>query len=332
MQDKIFVLRSKKPTIPGYASPCQVPIPPTSLIGREQEIVEICALLRQPEVHLVTLTGPGGVGKTHLSLQIALEMLNDFTGGVCFVPLASINDPDLVVSTIAQEFGLKETGDESPFDLLKAYLQDKHLLLLLDNFEQVVVAAPVLSELIAVLPHLKILVTSRAVLHIRGEHEFPVPTLALPDLKHPSKSQALAQYAAVVLFLERARAVKPDFQVTVTNVPVIAQICVHLDGLPLAIELAAARIKLLPPRALLGRLERRLSVLTGGAQDVPARQQTLRNTIEWSYNLLDAQEQRLFRRLSVFVGGCTLQAIEEICGAPGDGDGAGQVLDKVASL
>ena len=332
MQDKIFVLRSRKPTMPGYAFPCHVPAPPTSLIGREQEVVEICALLRQPEVHLVTLTGPGGVGKTHLSLHIALEVLNDFIDGVCFVPLASINDPDLVASTIAQEFGLKETGDESPLDLLKAYLRDKHLLLLLDNFEQVVLAAPVLSELMAVLPHLKILVTSRAVLHIRGEHEFPVPTLALPDLKHPSKSQALTQYAAVVLFLERARAVKPDFQVTATNAPVIAQICVHLDGLPLAIELAAARIKLLPPRALLGRLERRLSVLTGGAQDVPARQQTLRNTIEWSYNLLDAQEQRLFRRFSVFVGGCTLQAIEAICAALGDGDGEGQVLDKVASL
>ena len=308
MQDKIFVLRSRMPTMPGYASPCNVPTPPTSLIGREQEVVEICALLRQPEVHLVTLTGPGGVGKTHLSQQIALEVLNDFAGGVCFVPLASINDPDLVVSTIAQAFGLKETGDESLLDLLKAYLRDKHLLLLLDNFEQVVVAAPVLSEMLAVCSRLKILVTSRAVLRIRGEHEFPVPTLALPDLKHPSKNQALAQYAAVILFLERARAVKPDFQVTATNAYVIAQICVHLDGLPLAIELAAARIKLLPPRTLLGRLERRLSLLTSGAQDVPARQQTLRNTIEWSYNLLDAQEQRLFQRLSVFVGRCSLQA------------------------
>jgi len=332
MQDKIFVLRSRKPTMPGYASPCNVPTPPTVLIGREQEVMEICALLRQPEVHLVTLTGPGGVGKTHLSLQIALEMLNDFASGACFVPLAPINDPDLVVSTIAQEFGLKETGDESLLDLLKTYLRDKHLLLLLDNFEQVVVAAPVLSEILAVCSRLKILVTSRAVLHIRGEHEFPVPTLALPDLKHPSKSEAFAQYAAVALFLERARAVKPDFQMTATNAPIIAQICVRLDGLPLAIELAAARIKLLPPRTLLGRLERRLSVLTSGAQDVPARQQTLRNTIEWSYNLLDAQEQRLFLRLSVFVGGCTLQAIEAICVALGDTDGEGQVLDKVGSL
>src|SRR5207247_451462 len=224
-------------------------------------------------------------------------------------------DPGLVVAAIAQTLGVKEIGDQALLDLLKAYLPDKHLLLLLDNFEQVLAAAPRLSELLSACPHLKILVTSRAVLHIHGEHEFPVLPLALPDLNYSSKSEDLAQYAAVVLFLERARAVKPACQVTATKLHAIAQICVHLDGLPLAIELAAARIKLLPPRTLLGRLERRLSVLTSGAQDVPARQQTLRNTIEWSYNLLDAEEQRLFLRLSVFVGGSTLQAIEAICAA-----------------
>jgi predicted ATPase/DNA-binding CsgD family transcriptional regulator len=332
MQDKVLVLRSRKPTTSLYTFTCSVPTPLTSLIGREQEVAAAYNLLLRPEVRLVTLTGPGGVGKTHLSLQIASDLLNDFTDGVCFIPLATISDADLVVPTIAHQLGVKEIGDQALLDLLKAYLPDKHLLLLLDNFEQVLAAAPRLSELLSACPHLKILVTSRAVLHIHGEHEFPVLPLALPDLNYSSKSEDLAQYAAVVLFLERARSVKPDFQVTATKLHAIAQICVHLDGLPLAIELAAARIKLLPPRTLLGRLERRLSVLTSGAQDVPARQQTLRNTIEWSYNLLDAQEQRLFRRLSVFVGGSTLQAIEAICAALGDGDGVGQVLDKVASL
>jgi predicted ATPase len=332
MQDKVLILRSRKSTTSLFTFTCNVPTPLTSLIGREQEVAAAYDLLLRPEVRLVTLTGPGGVGKTHLGLQIASDLLNDFANGVCFIPLTTISDPDLVVPTIAQELGVKEIGDQALLDLLKAFLRDKQLLLLLDNFEQVLVAAPRLSELLVACPHLKILVTSRAVLHLHGEYEFPVLPLALPDLKHFSKSEDLTQYAAVALFLERARAVKPDFQVTATNAHAIAQICVHLDGLPLAIELAAARIKLLPPRTLLGRLERRLSVLTSEAQDVPARQQTLRNTIEWSYNLLVAQEQRLFRRLSVFIGGCTLQAIEAICAAPGDGEGAGQVLDNVASL
>jgi predicted ATPase/DNA-binding CsgD family transcriptional regulator len=332
MQNKVLALHSRKPTTPLYMFTCNVPAPLTSLIGREQEVAAVYDLLLRPEVRLVTLSGPGGVGKTHLSLQIANNLLNDFTDGICFIPLATISDPDLVVAAIAQELGVKEIGDHALLDLLKVYLEHKQLLLLLDNYEQVLVAAPRLSELLAACPQLKFLVTSRAVLHIHGEHEFPVPPLALPDLRHSSKSEDLAQYAAVALFLERAQAFKPDFQVNSTNVQAIAQICVHLDGLPLAIELAAARIKLLPPRTLLGRLEHRLSVLTIGAQDVPARQQTLRNTLEWSYNLLDAQEQRLFWRLSVFVGGCTLQAIEAICAALGKSDGAGQILDKVASL
>jgi predicted ATPase/serine/threonine protein kinase/DNA-binding CsgD family transcriptional regulator len=317
----------------GQATKHNLPAQPTSLIGREQEVAAACSFLRLSGVRLLTLTGPGGVGKTRLGLQVATDLLDDFVDGVYFVQLAPISDPDLVVSTIAQVFGLKEVGDQALPDLLKASLRDKHLLLLLDNFEQIMEGASRLSDLLAVCPHLKLLVTSRAVLHIRGEHEFPVPPLALPDLTRLPEFGALSQYAAVVLFLQRARAVKPDFQMTPTNASNIAEICVRLDGLPLAIELAAARIKLLSPQALLARLEHRLAVLTGGAQDVPARQQTLRNTVVWSYDLLNTEEQQFFRRLSVFVSGCTLQALEAVCAALGDGtvsvlDGATSLIDK----
>ncbi len=217
-------------------------------------------------------------------------------------------------------------------DLLKEYLRNRHLLLILDNFEQVEATAPLLSDLLASCPKLKILVTSRAVLHIQGEQEFPVPSLALPDLKRLPDSASLTQYAAAALFLQRAQAIKPDFQITPTNARAIAEICTRLDGLPLAIELAAARIKLLPPQALLTRLSRRLQMLTGGPLDAPVRQQTLRSAIAWSYNLLDVQQQRLFRRLSIFVGGCTLEAVESIYNALDDDDGVVPVLDGIASL
>ena len=329
-QDKLLILPSRQAVEPGQASKQRLPAQLTPLIGREQEVQAVCAFLLSPDVRLLTLTGTGGTGKTRLGLEVATTLLDNFRDGVCFVSLASINDPELVIPTIAQSLGLWEAEDRPPLQLLKTYLQEKHLLLLLDNFEQVVIAAPFLTDLLVASLELKILVTSRAVLHISGEHEFPVPRLAVPDLKRLPDSEALLQYAAVSLFIQRARAIKPDFQLTRTNARIIGEICVRLDGLPLALELAAACIKLLPPQALLARLQHSLQVLTGGARDMPARQQTLRNTIAWSYNQLDAQEQRLFRQLSVFVGGCTVRAVEALCTTLGDR--TAMILDAVASL
>ena len=307
----------------------------SSLIGREQEVKEVSTLLQRADVRLVTLTGMGGIGKTRLGLQVATELLDTFADGTYFVSLAPVSDPVMVIDTIAHVLGLEHQHigqllSTEHMEYLKAFLHDKYLLLLLDNFEQVVSAAPELTELLIACPHLKILVTSRAMLHIQGEHEYPVPPLALPKRTQLAVNEDLAQYAGVALFLERAFAIKPDLAVTETNLQAIAAICVHLDGLPLAIELAAARSKLFPPRALLQRMTHRLDVLTGSVRGVPARQQTLRNTIAWSYNLLDETEQQLFRRLSVFVGSYTLEAVEALFSA--FADGAGQVLDGVASL
>src|SRR5947209_415799 len=329
MQDNIFVLPSRHVAAPRSA-PNDLPAQLTPLIGREQEIQRACALLRQPEVRLLTLTGPGGVGKTRLSLKVAMGLPDDFADGLCFISLAPISDPDLLIPAIAQTLGLREAGDRPLLEQLKAYLQDQHLLLLLDNFEQVVDAAPKLADLLVFCPKLKMLVTSRAVLRIYGEQEFPIPPLAVPDLTQLPEGEDCTQYASVMLFLQRAQAIQPDFQLTGDNIRTIAEICARLDGLPLAIELAAARMKLLHPQALLARLGHRLPLLTGGAQNMPLRQQTLHNTIAWSYNLLDAGEQRLFRRLSVFVDGCTLEAIEFLCNALDNG--ATQVLDGVESL
>jgi predicted ATPase len=292
--------------------------------------------------HLVTLTGPGGTGKTRLALEVAEHLIGAFPDGIFFVGLAAVTDPELVPSAIAQALGLREAGGEPLLETLTGYLQGKELLLVLDNFEQVLSAAPAVSELLAGCPRLKVLVTSRAPLRLRGEQEFPVPPLPLPPIgpgfRRPEGTRSFefrvpssglgavgfpnselgtfCQYAAVALFIQRAVAVKPDFAVTNENAPAVAEICSRLDGLPLAIELAASRIKLLPPQALLGQLGNRLQFLTGGARDLPARQQTLRNTIAWSYDLLSPDEQKLFRRLAVFAGGFTLEAAEEIaeCG------------------
>ena len=328
MQRRMFVLPPGQ--MATSTSNNNLPVQLTSLIGREQQVAAACALLSRPEVRLLTLLGPGGVGKTRLGVQIATELVDAFVDGICFVPLAPISGPDLVVPSIARTFGLGETGDRSLLELLKAYLREQQLLLLLDNFEQVVAAAPVVTDLLVTCPDLKVLVTSRTSLRVRGEREFPVPPLALPDPKHLPAIEDLSQYSSVALFVERALALKPDFQLTTANAHAIAEICARLDGLPLAIELAATRVKLLPPQALLARLGSRLQVLTEGARDVPERQQTLRNAIKWSYDLLSTNEQRLFRRLSVFVGGCTLAAVEEVCEALDDVET--NVLEGVASL
>jgi len=330
MQDNIIKLPAREPTEPDCSTPNNLPAQLTPLIGREQELAASCTLLHRPEVRLVMLTGTGGVGKTRLALQVATEVLVDFPDGVYFVNLAPISDPTFVLPTLAQTLGLREVAGQPLLEHVQRELQPKHLLLVLDNFEQVVHAAPQLVDLLAACPKLKVLVTSREVLHVRGEQEFAVPPLCVPDPKHLPDLKALAQYEAVALFMQRAQAIKPTFQVTTANAPAVVEICARLDGLPLAIELAAARIKLLSPQALLARLGQRLAVLTSGARDAPARQQTLGNTIAWSYDLLDAAEQRLFRRLSVFVGGCTLEAVEVVCQALGDE--RGKAFDGVASL
>ncbi|RPI81535.1 MAG: adenylate/guanylate cyclase domain-containing protein, partial [Chloroflexi bacterium] len=304
-----------------------LPVILTSFVGRSKEVGEVKRLLSKERI--VTLTGPGGTGKTRLALQVAGEMIEQFQDGIFFVGLTHITDSVLITSTIAQALGITESPMQPIIESLKDYLRRKSLLLLLDNFEQVISAAPLVADLVVECSQLKIFVTSREALHISGEHEYPVPPLALPDLEQLPPVESLTQYAAVELFIQRALAVKPDFQIRDETAKSIVEICYRLDGLPLAIELAAARVKLLPPQAMLARLEHRLEFLTGGARDLPVRQQTLRNTIAWSHDLLNENEQRLFRRLSVFVGGCTIAAVETVAG---DNPTSVSILDCLGSL
>ena len=310
-----------------------LPLQPTPLIGREKEISEVCDLVRGDETRLLTLTGPGGIGKTRLALQAAADLLDDFPDGTFFAPLATLTEAELLLPAVAETLGVRETGEQPLEERLKDYLSERRLLLLLDNFEQVLGAAPAVTELLAGAPGLKVLATSRTPLGLYGEHEYAVPPLSLPDVRHLPDIAALSQYEAVSLFIERAQAAKAEFEVTSESAPAVAEICVRLDGLPLAIELAAARIKMLPPRAMLQRLSSRLKLLTGGARDLPERQRTLRATIEWSHALLDEGEQLLFGRLAVFSGGRTLEAIEAICDTKGDlpmdaFEGISSLLDK----
>ena len=308
--------------------PNNLPLQPTPLVGREREVGEIAQRLRSAEVRLLTLTGPGGTGKTRLALQAGADLLEEFEDGVFFVALATITDPELVPSTIAGPLGVKESAGQPLIETLKNYLQEKQMLLVLDNFEQVLQGASAMGKFVAACPKLKVLATSRIPLRLYGEQEYPVPPLALPDPRVLPPLKVLTQYEAVRLFVERARAVKADFEVTNENAPAVAEICARLDGLPLAIELAAARVRILPPQKVLERLSNRLKLLKGGARDLPTRQQTLRGTIDWSYDLLEEDEQTLFGRLSVFAGGRTLEAIEEVCDPDGDLD----ALEGVESL
>ena len=306
-----------------------LPTPLTALVGREREAAAVAALLGSGEARLVTLTGPGGVGKTRLALRVASDLYGRFPGGIWFVPLAPIADPALVLPTIAYAVGVRDPGDRLLTDQMAVLLGDRAALLVLDNFEQVVTAAPVVAELLARCPWLKVLVTSRARLRVSGEHAFPVPPLMLPDPVGEAEIGPV-RAEAVQLFVARAQEADPAFTLSAANAAAVAETCRRLDGLPLAIELAAAWVPVLPPRAMVVRLQRRLPLLTDGPRDLPARLRTMRDAIAWSHDLLTTEEQVLFRRLAVFVGGFRLEAAEVVCAAEA-GRGS-TTIEGIASL
>ncbi len=313
---------AKPDSIQRVSGQYHLPVSRTPFIGRERELAAIQHLLLDPAVRLVTLTGSGGSGKTRLGLEVISELVKRFEGLVYFVALGSVSDPAMVPAAIAESVGIREMGGRSHIDLLKHYLRERDpspVVLLLDNLEHILPASSFVVDLLDASQTLKVLATSRAPLRVYGEHEFPVPPLMLPDHTQFHSLEVLASNPAVALFAQRAVAVKPDFRLTAENAPGVAEICSRVDGLPLAIELAASRVKMLPVNAMLPRLQSRLQLLTDGARDLPQRQQTLRKTIDWSYDLLSQAEQKLFRRLGVFAGGgCTLEAAEAVCNTSQD--------------
>jgi predicted ATPase len=310
------------------ASSVSFPVPLTRLIGREMEIAALRSALQDNDIRLLTLTGPGGTGKTRLAIAVAAELEANFPSGVVFVDLSPLTDADLVLPTIAAELGVREAIDHALRETVSRFLASKRVLLVLDNCEQVLPATPEITALLAASPRLTVLATSREPLHVRGERVYPLSPLPLPGTDQLPRIGELSHVPAIALFVERATAMQPTFALTHENAAAVAAICRRLDGLPLAIELAAARVTALPPTALLARLEQRLPLLTGGGHDLPARQRTMRDAIAWSYDLLPPHAQTVFRRLAVFVGGFTLTAAEATTYA----DGACPVLDGVVTL